>query len=187
MGFSIRRGVELTTMILAVATIAACASHPKLSGPAPTTPAARPEAAYTRPPSPEGVTQGEELGAAAPGSARDFVINAGDLVYFDFDSFTLRDDARPVIDAQAGWLRRYPEVRVRIEGNCDERGTREYNFALGASRANAIREALVTHGVPSARIDTISYGKERPIDSGTSDEALAHNRNGRKVITQGAH
>jgi peptidoglycan-associated lipoprotein len=77
-------------------------------------------------------------------------------------------------------------VRVRIEGNCDERGTREYNFALGARRANAVREYLVAHGVSASRIDTISYGKERPIDPRDSDEALARNRNGHSVVIEGA-
>jgi peptidoglycan-associated lipoprotein len=181
-----RRGVRLAAAILATASLAACASHPKLAGPAPTTPAAQPQGAYTPPPEPGPVAEADQSGAPAPGSNRDFVINAGDLVYFDFDAYSLRDDARPVLDAQAAWLRRYPEVRVRVEGNCDERGTREYNFALGARRANAVREYLVDHGVSAARIATISYGKERPIDPGDSDQALAHNRNGHTVITEGA-
>jgi len=77
-------------------------------------------------------------------------------------------------------------VRVRIEGNCDERGTREYNFALGGRRANAVREYLVAHGVDGSRIDTVSYGKERPIDPGENEDAWAHNRNGHTAITAGA-
>jgi peptidoglycan-associated lipoprotein len=114
------------------------------------------------------------------------VINAGDLVYFDYDKFVVRDDARPTLDSQAAWLARYPAVKVRIEGNCDERGTREYNFALGARRANAVRDYLVGKGLSSARIETVSYGKEKPVDTGTGEEAWSHNRNGHTVITQGA-
>jgi peptidoglycan-associated lipoprotein len=117
---------------------------------------------------------------------QDFVINAGDRVYFDYDKFAVRADASPVLDAQSAWLRRYPDVRVRIEGNCDERGSREYNFALGARRANAVREYLVAHGVDGARIDTVSYGKERPIDPGQGEDAFAHNRNGHTNIIAGA-
>ncbi len=91
-----------------------------------------------------------------------------------------------MLDKQAQWLARYPQVQVRIEGNCDERGTREYNLALGARRANSVRDFLVSHGVNPARINTISYGKERPIDPGESEEAWAHDRNAHTAITAGA-
>ena len=124
--------------------------------------------------------------APLPGSEQDFVINAGDRVYFDFDQYTVRGDARPVLDAQAAWLARYPSVQVRIDGNADERGTREYNFALGARRANAVRDYLVSKGVSASRIETVSYGKERPIDGGAGEDAWAKNRNGHTAITGGA-
>ncbi|HEY5106546.1 MAG TPA: peptidoglycan-associated lipoprotein Pal [Caulobacteraceae bacterium] len=186
MNVSMRNTVKLVVVVLAAAAFAGCASHPKLAGPAPTGYGPHHEGGYGPPPSSDEVSQGEEPAATGPGSARDFVINAGDLVYFDFDSYGLRDDARQVLDAQAGWLRRYPQVRVRIEGNCDERGTREYNFALGARRADSIRQYLVGRGIEGARIETISYGKERPIDPGDDDAALAKNRNGHTVITGGA-
>jgi peptidoglycan-associated lipoprotein len=117
---------------------------------------------------------------------RDFVINAGDRVYFDLDSYALREDAHPVLDAQAAWLQRYPAVRVRIEGNCDERGTREYNFALGARRANTVRDYLAGRGVSPGRMQTISYGKEHPIDPGENEQAWDHNRNAHTAITEGA-
>ena len=117
---------------------------------------------------------------------QDFVINIGELVYFDFDSYELREEARPVLDSQAAWLRRYPAVRVRIEGNADERGTRDYNFALGARRANTVRDYLISRGVGTARIETLSYGKERPLDPGSNEEAWARNRNARTAITDGA-
>jgi len=121
-----------------------------------------------------------------PGSVQDFVINAGDRIYFDYDEFNLRPDALPVLTAQAAWLGRYPEVQVRIEGNADERGTREYNFALGARRANAVKDFLEERGVNAGRITTVSYGKERPIDPGPGEEAWAHNRNAHTAIIAGA-
>ena len=128
----------------------------------------------------------EQQTGPVPGSMQDFVINAGDRVYFDYDSYSIRGDAGPILDHQAGWLQRYSQVKVRIEGNCDERGTREYNFALGARRANAIKDYLVGRGVQTGRIETVSYGKERPVDPGTGDDAYAHNRNGHTALTSGA-
>jgi peptidoglycan-associated lipoprotein len=121
-----------------------------------------------------------------PGSIQDFVVNVGDRVYFDYDQYSVRADAQPILSAEATWLQRYPQVRVRIEGNCDERGTREYNLALGARRANSVRDFLAAHGVDTSRIDTISYGSERPLDPGTGDDAWAHNRNAHTAITAGA-
>jgi peptidoglycan-associated lipoprotein len=120
-----------------------------------------------------------------PGSEQDFIVNVGDRAYFDFDQYSIRDDARPVLEAQAAWLARYPTVQVRIEGNCDERGTREYNFALGARRAEAVRSFLVAHGVPAGRITTISYGKERPLDLGHDESAWAKDRNAHTALTAG--
>jgi peptidoglycan-associated lipoprotein len=123
---------------------------------------------------------------ALPGSEQDFVINVGDRVYFDFDKYDIRADAQPLLDSEAAWLKRYPAVTVRIEGNCDERGTREYNLALGARRANSVRDFLVSHGVDPARISTVSYGKEKPMDLGSGDLADQHNRNGHTAIVGGA-
>lgn len=165
---------------LASVWLVACASHP-------TPPPSGPTQA---PPSSTGPQTSEQgpgpATGALPGSEQDFVINVGELVYFDFDKSDIRADAAPILDGQSAWLRRYPDVRVRIEGNCDERGTREYNFALGARRAEAVREYLIAHGVAAGRISTISYGKERPIDPGTGEEAWARNRNARTAITEGA-
>jgi peptidoglycan-associated lipoprotein len=162
----------------AAASMAACSSRPKPAGPAPTT--APPPAEQ---PAPSTGVVGESV---IPGSERDFVINAGDRVYFDFDSYEVRVDAQPVLEAQAAWLKRYPAVKVRIEGNTDERGTREYNIALGARRANAVRDVLVSQGVGSDRITTVSYGKEQPIDTGSTEEAWARNRNAHTQILSGA-
>ena len=117
---------------------------------------------------------------------QDFVITAGDRVFFDTDAYSIRPDAADILSKQAAWLTRYPAVKVRIEGNCDERGTREYNFALGARRANSVRDFLVAHGVAGSRISTVSYGKERPIDPGDGEDAWAHNRNAHTQITDGA-
>jgi peptidoglycan-associated lipoprotein len=114
------------------------------------------------------------------------VINVGDRVYFDFDRYEVRSDATALLDAQAGWLKRFPAVQVRIEGNCDERGTREYNLALGARRANAVRDYLASHGVDPGRITTVSYGKEKPIDAGSGEDADQHNRNAHTAIVGGA-
>jgi peptidoglycan-associated lipoprotein len=175
---------------VATASLAACASKPKPLPPVPEAPRAPPVAprrpepprAPQRPPqAPPPQQQG-----AVPGSAQDFVVSAGDRVYFDFDSYTIRDDAKPVLDAQAAWLVRYPQVKVRIEGNADERGTVDYNFALGARRANSVRDYLVSKGVATSRIETVSYGKSMPIDPGSNEAAWAKNRNGHTAITGGA-
>jgi peptidoglycan-associated lipoprotein len=177
------RILKLTLIALAGASLAACASQPKpmpLAEPQ-KSPPPPPERPYTPPPPPEAV-QSQVL----PGSSQDFVVNAGDRIYFDFDQYTIRADARAILEAQGTWLNRYPAVRVRIEGNADEQGTREYNFALAARRANAVKTFLVERGVNASRINTVSYGKERPIDTGTGDDAMAHNRNAHTAITEGA-
>lgn len=116
-------------------------------------------------------------GGAVPGSQQDLVANVGDRVFFAYDQTQLSSDARATLDRQAGWLQRYPGVSIQLSGNCDERGTQEYNLALGQRRANAARDYLVAHGVSSARITTISYGKERPVDPGSNEQAYAQNRN----------
>lgn len=181
MNFDTKSATRLALIGLAAASLAACASRPKPTPVAPVEPApSAPSTPYTPPPSP-GVSQG-----AIPGSVQDFVINIGERVYFDTDEYVVRSDAQPVLAAQAQWLNRYQAVRVRIEGNADERGTREYNLALGARRANAVRDFLVSQGVSGARIETLSYGKERPIDGGSSEDAWAKNRNARTAITDGA-
>ena len=101
--------------------------------------------------------------AAVPGSQQDFVVNVGDRVFFDTDSSELSDQARATLDKQAQWLNNYNRYAFTIEGHADERGTREYNIALGARRAETVREYLVSRGVSGQRMRTISYGKERPV------------------------
>ena len=124
-------------------------------------------------------------GAYRPGSPEEFAARDGDRVFFDYDQFTLRGDARPVLDAQAAWLQRYPQVTIRVEGNADERGTREYNFSLAGRRASAVREYLSEKGVNPARMETISYGKERPLDTSGSEDGMARNRNAHTAIVGG--
>jgi peptidoglycan-associated lipoprotein len=175
-----RRLAKMAVIVVAGAAMAACASHPKPLGPvgaAPPPPPPPSESGAMPAPGPGPVEQGQNSGAPTPGSVRDFVVNVGDRVYFDFNQYELRNDAKPILDAQAAWLQRYPQVQVRIEGNCDERGTREYNFALGARRANQVKTFLIAHGVSGDRITTVSYGKEHPIDTSGGPEAFAHNRN----------
>ncbi|MBR0650054.1 peptidoglycan-associated lipoprotein Pal [Roseomonas terrae] len=117
-----------------------------------------------------------------PGSQEDLVANVGDRVFFDFDSSQVRADQRPVLQRQAEWMGRYPDVRVQVEGNSDERGTREYNLALGQRRANSARDVLVASGVNGARITTISYGKDRPAALGSDETAWAQNRRAVTVV-----
>jgi peptidoglycan-associated lipoprotein len=116
-------------------------------------------------------------GNAAPGSEEDLVQSVGDRIFFDTNQTTLNDQARGTLDRQAAWLQRYPTVSIVIAGNCDERGTEEYNLALGERRANADREYLIAHGINAGRIRTISYGKNRPTDASSTPEAWAKNRN----------
>ena len=113
---------------------------------------------------------------ALPGSQQDLEASAGDRVFFAFDRSDITPEAQEILARQADWLRRYPNVTVTIEGHCDERGTREYNLALGERRAQAVKNVLVASGIPPSRISTISYGKERPAVVGSSEEAYAQNR-----------
>ncbi len=176
---------SLWTLALAGATAAAlsaCAHHE----PPPPAPAPAPMAeAPPPPPTPYQPMQSQPAGPV-PGSVKDFVVSAGDRIYFGTNESTVSPEGGSILDAQAQWLQRYPQVMVRIEGNCDERGTREYNLALGARRAQAVKDYLAAHGVAASRITTISYGKEKPIDPGTGEEAWAHNRNAHTTITAGA-
>jgi peptidoglycan-associated lipoprotein len=119
---------------------------------------------------------GAGSGSAVPGSQQDLEASAGDRVFFAFDRSDISPEGRETLTRQADWLRRYPNVTVTIEGHCDERGTREYNLALGERRAQAAKNVLVALGIPASRISTISYGKERPAVVGSTEEAYAQNR-----------
>ena len=114
--------------------------------------------------------------SVAPGSVGDFRQNVGDRVFFDTDMSTINAEGRQTLNRQAEWLKKYGNYQVTIEGHCDERGTREYNLALGERRANSARQYLIAQGVPAARLKTISYGKERPDPVGSDEAAWARNR-----------
>jgi peptidoglycan-associated lipoprotein len=119
---------------------------------------------------------------ATPGSARDFTVNVGDLVYFSTDSVDLTPEAQQTLNNQARWLQQYSQYTIMIEGHADERGTREYNIALGAKRAQAVRDYLARHGVAAARIRTISYGKERPVAVCNDISCWSQNRRAQTVL-----
>jgi len=167
-----------------MAGLAACASHPK-PAPSAAQPPPAPPPRLASPPAPAPPPP-PVASSILPGTTKDFVVNVGDRVYFDYDKYAVRSDAQRALAAQAAWLVRYPAVQVRIEGNCDERGTQEYNLALGARRASSVKDFLVAHGVLASRITTVSYGKERPIDPGASEQAWEHNRNAHTDILSGA-
>ncbi len=116
-------------------------------------------------------------GPAVPGSQEDFVRSvAADHIFFDTDRYNIDSQDAAVLQSQAQWLARYPNKRVVIEGHCDERGTRDYNLALGERRANAAKNYLASLGVDASRIRTVSYGKERPAAAGSNEQAWAQNR-----------
>ncbi|BCX19669.1 MAG: hypothetical protein KatS3mg117_3351 [Geminicoccaceae bacterium] len=125
---------------------------------------------------------GGPRGQVTPGTQEDLEVNVGDRVFFAFDSAALDDAARQTLERQAAWLKQFPAVSVTIEGHCDERGTREYNLALGDRRANAVKNYLVALGIAPERIRTISYGKERPADPGHDETAWALNRRAVTVV-----
>ncbi len=117
-----------------------------------------------------------------PGTQEDLRVNIGDRVFFDYDQSTLRPEARQLVERWAQWLNQYPNLRVTLEGHADERGTREYNLALGARRANAVRDYLVSLGISGARLATISYGKERPAIPGSNETSYSQNRRGVMLV-----
>jgi peptidoglycan-associated lipoprotein len=122
--------------------------------------------------------------AAVPGSQQDFVVNVGDRVFFESDSSELTPQSVATLDKQAQWLRTYPQYNFVVEGHADERGTREYNIALGARRAQAVHDFLVAHGIPAHRMHTISYGKERPV--AVCDDISCWSQNRRAVTVLNA-
>jgi len=123
-------------------------------------------------------------GEFAPGSYGDFIQNAGNNVYFALNSSQLSTEARATIERQANWLKQWGDRTVSIEGHCDERGTSEYNLALGERRANSDAKALMSNGIASGRISTVSYGKERPADPGHNEAAWQQNRRATTVVNQ---
>jgi len=124
--------------------------------------------------------------AATPGSTQDFTVNVGDRIFFDTDSSVIRADAQATLARQAQWLGQYPTYAITVEGHADERGTREYNLALGARRAAAARDFLAARGVQANRIRTISYGKERPVAVCDNISCWSQNRRAVTVLSGGS-
>jgi peptidoglycan-associated lipoprotein len=125
-------------------------------------------------------------GAATPGSQQDFVVNVGDRVFFQEDQSDLTAQSQATLGRQAQWLQAYPRYTVTIEGHADERGTREYNIALGARRAQAVREYLMSQGIGGNRMRTISYGKERPVATCNDSSCWSQNRRAVTVLSGAA-
>ena len=162
----------------------ACTTKPEAvsTAPPPAPPPPMAQAPRALPPAPMPVARGP-----LPGSAEDFRVNVGDTVHFGYNEYGVQETDKTMLQKQATWLGRYPQVRVTIEGHADERGTREYNLALGARRANAVKEFLVSLGVSTARVDTVSYGKERPICTDSSESCWSQNRRGVTVVMNAAN
>jgi peptidoglycan-associated lipoprotein len=161
--------ITLVPLFAAALLLAACESTPETGG---QTGGAATSTAPAQAPSRTG---------PVPGSKEDFVANVGDRVFFAFDKSDLSADSRRTLERQAAWLKQWSNQRLTVEGHCDERGTREYNLALGERRANAVKDYLVAQGVSASRLSTISYGKERPVVLGSNEAAWAQNRRGVSV------
>ena len=178
-----------------LAMLSACATKPEpvveqVAAPAPAPVFVEPEPAPVAAPAPAPVIMPAPVdpNLPVPGSAADFAYRAGGdaRVYFGYDQYRLSPDAINALRAQADWLKLYSNVTAVIEGNADERGTREYNLALGARRAAAVRDFLVTQGVADARLRTVTFGKERPIEVCSTEVCYAKNRRAVTVIGAGA-
>ena len=117
-----------------------------------------------------------ESASIAPGSQEDLIVNVGDRVFFNYDSSDLDSDAQELLQDQVAWLKQYSNVSVIVEGHCDERGTREYNLALGEQRAKTVAELLIINWVSSSKISTVSYGEEKPAASGSNENSWSKNR-----------
>ena len=152
------RGAKFAAVILGMLAVAGCAKQADQSG--------------------------ALASAATPGSQQDFVVNVGDRVFFETDSSELTDQARATLDKQAQWLNNYNRYAFTIEGHADERGTREYNIALGARRAETVRQYLNSRGVSAQRMRTISYGKERPVALCNDISCWSQNRRAVTVLDQ---
>jgi peptidoglycan-associated lipoprotein len=179
---SVRHIVMTVSM---VALLAACGK--KAAPPAPVV--APPQQTQTQPQAPTGPsvdTGSVNASNIAPGSLQDLIATVGaDRVLFGYDSSDIDGTAQDILRKEAGWMQKNSSVRITIEGHCDERGTREYNLALGDRRAEAVKSYLVSLGVSAARIGTISYGKERPEAVGSDDASYAQNRRGVTTISGG--
>ena len=160
-----------TTLLIAAALVATAGCSKKRPAELPPAPGGPPPAAAT------------PQDSVAPGSRADFERSVtSNTIHFDLDKFDVNDQSRAILDSQAAWLAKYPNVTVSLEGHCDERGTREYNLGLGDRRANAAKNYLAAHGIAPGRISTISYGKERPIALGSDEASWAQNRRAVTIV-----
>ncbi len=164
---------KLLGIFAAVALVAACETAPESSGGSQQAGGSSQSASASAP---------VAMAKIPMGSQEDLVVNVGDRVFFGFDQYDLNAEARATLEKQAAWLNKFPAVRITIEGHADERGTREYNLALGERRANSAKDYLVALGVNPARISTISFGKERPAALGHDEAAWAQNRRAVSVV-----
>jgi peptidoglycan-associated lipoprotein len=174
-----RRVTSLVAIAVALSLTAGCARRNRELPPAPPSDSVPSDGTET--------ADGDVTGAAVPGSRADFLQSVGqygDRILFDFDSFEIDAEDRGVLDTQAQWLTRYPNTRVTIEGHADERGTREYNLALGDRRANAARAYLESRGIAPGRMQVISWGKERPAVAESNEAAWAQNRRAVTVVPE---
>ena len=174
--------MKILSIAAALLLVAACASEEKEVATSSGSGASQQKSASSG--SSTSVSGGSSVSAPAAGSAEEF-ITIGDRVYFDFNKAEIRTDGTSTLNDQAAWLKKYPNITIVIEGHADERGTREYNLALGERRANAVKEYLVSRGVSADRVETVSYGKERPAVLGSNDSAWSQNRRGVSVVRGG--
>jgi peptidoglycan-associated lipoprotein len=165
---------KFITTFAAALLLAACSTQPEES--AETTGASSTTTSTTTAAPPVAIS------GPTPGTQEHLVVNVGDRVFFDLDKSDLKADARATVEALAVWMNDYPAVTISIEGHADERGTREYNLALGERRANSISDYVVALGVDPNRVSTISYGKERPAVLGSNEDSWAQNRRGVFVV-----
>ncbi|MGB2166036.1 MAG: peptidoglycan-associated lipoprotein Pal [Candidatus Puniceispirillales bacterium] len=169
--------LRLSTLLAAIFLLAACETAPNATGDAAGTAASGSSTSGS-----STASSGSDAASSTEMTINEEFISIGDRVLFDFDSYELTSSAKSVLNKQANFLSSNPSVRITIEGHCDERGTREYNLALGESRAAATRDYLVAQGVNPARIKIISYGKERPAVIGSNEDAWRFNRRAVSVI-----
>ena len=144
------------------------------------------EAVNTAPPAPPPAPAqpAPVTSSIVPGSAEDLRVNVGDTVHFAYNEYNIQDSDRAVLGRQAAWLAKYPGVRVTVEGHCDERGTREYNLALGARRANAVKEYLISLGIPATNLSTTSWGKEKQFCTEQTESCWQQNRRGHFTLNK---